>query len=232
MDRRGFAVGLLQHKAGQFCILIATCLVWLGTGETAQSCTPAPGWPEDVRLDARLALRTLSEAAPYIDLAVITNVTKDFEYANLGPDANSKDGYRAEDIDGVRYHFRVVEHLKGSGPETFSISGEKPVEPPPGERPQSVSDWSASPEYLNSILGLKDLAFATRASECVHYPFGFVGGTVLVFRGADGYLLRKEVPVEYHGGAYHTQGPVYIPVGSAHNPIVTMVRQALSRPVR
>jgi hypothetical protein len=227
--------------------LAASCLA---AASPAAACVPPPGWPLKVRLAPTALARELFDAAATVDVAVAETMTDDFEvgtsaeaYAAArsnfedGPDpvagpltpervsALLRDDWQGE---GVRIHYRVVERLKGSSPESFTLNGARlPPGPPP---PRRLVRLTRNPmTSLKLRLDSRDLSDWEGFGACITALYSDVGARYLIFRDADGHLLRQKVDVRFLNDTVRVGGPVYAEIRSSADPWLAAVRGAAAR---
>jgi hypothetical protein len=197
------------------------------------------------RIDPTVLARTLFDAATTVDVAVAETMTDDYEVgtswqafaaarANFAAFPASDTGpltpkrvsaLLREDWedDGARIHYRVVEHLKGSGPETFTLNGAQ-LPPAPHRFPPKALDPVAG---LKSRLDSRDLSDWEGFGACITALYSEVGKRYLVFRDAEGHLLRQEVAVRFRGETVRVGGPVYAEVSGPDDRWLVAVRAAV-----
>lgn len=218
----------------------------------AAACTPASGWPDDVILDPQTVAARLVSSAASIDIAVVDKVDEDFDFALK---ARRRDmlrppsGMSAEEVrelyaqlasewdeEAGRLHYRVVKRLKGSGSEQFTLSG---VVPPQairaaqrvGPRGSNRFEGESDLHWLKYWLDVRDLKTWPYAQACDRPVLGWPGGTFLVFRDAQGNLLRQDVPISLNGSGL-VQGPVHVPVASVDDPWAALVQTTIEAEAR
>jgi hypothetical protein len=223
-------------------LIAATAL--LGAALPSRACSTPPGWPTKARIDLPATARVLAGAAATVDLVVAESASDDFEVgtspratalalANFNADGGHYTAQqaaaelRAEWMDdGARFHYRIVEHLKGDGAETFTLNGANLPPPPIG--PGVVKPAKPRQGNLLFRLGSRDLADWEGFGACITPPWTTLGGRYLVFRDADGRLLNRTVPVTFERKVVEVQGPVYAEVFGADDTWLAAVREALA----
>lgn len=209
----------------------ATCLtaLLLLTAVPAAACTPPPGWPENVKLDVPRIAKALAHDAVTIDVAVAERATGDYEVGTT-PQANAEAmaNYtivrrgrkptaaqvsawlkRDEVVDGARLHYRVIERLKGSSRDVFTLNG---VVYGPGKPGPRRLDSTAQ---LRARLNSRDWADWQGFGACIQPLWTELGHRYIVFRDAHGRLLRRSVPILLLGKPHQIQGPVYAEINAA-----------------
>lgn len=177
--------------------------------------------------------------AKTIDLVVADRLTADFEVGTRawsrmrtspngsdGADAWLRDTRDAWAEDGARIHFRVVRRLKGASPAEFSFNGSKAF-PFEGRRPLAPRPVLLS--QLHYFLNPADLLDGPQMGDCTIAVVGEVGRMYLIFRDADGFPLRTEVPVRFRGRTGPSIGPSVVPVVSMDDPWPRLILQALAK---
>ncbi|WP_165184654.1 hypothetical protein [Caulobacter soli] len=229
----------------KWAALLSAAFVGLGLSPALPSaaCTPAPGWPFKVQLDPATMARTLVAAATSVDVVVAEDMTDDYEVgtdpqvyaaarAALATAPATADMTRTPQSfsallreewrdDGARVHYRVAEHLKGSGAETFALNGAR-MDLAPLKRVSKPQPLMALKFRLES----RDLSEWEGFGSCITALYSQVGKRYLVFRDADGRLLRQPVDVLFMGKTTPVGGPVYAEVFGPDDPWLIAVRQA------
>jgi hypothetical protein len=226
-----------------FALIAAAAL--LGAALPSRACTPPPGWPTKARIDLSATARVLVTEAATVDLVVAESASDDFEVgtspsatalalANVNADGGHHTAQqvvtdlRAEWADdGVRFHYRIVEHLKGDGAETFTLNGANLPPPPIGPGVVKPAKPRQS-DLLRFRLGSRDLADWEGFGACITPLWTKLGGRYLVFRDADGRLLNRAVPVAFERNVVEVQGPVYAEVFGSDDTWLAAVRKALT----
>lgn len=210
-------------------LLVCAAAASLLAGE-ALACSPPPGWPQKVRVSPKVIAEVMAKAAAHIDLVVVEHLSKDFViselpswYAEELPQAERVATWR-EDIggtDAVRMHLRVLRSLKGGSADSLELSGI--VIEGLGAR------WIASnlASKIVSMLDEQDLAHWREPGSCDTAIPAMDGAQYLVFRDADGRLMRQPVPIRFRGYANTHIGPGALPVTGERDPWVELVVQAL-----
>lgn len=224
---------------------VSAALTGLAVAAPAIACSPPPGWPRKVQIDPAATARTLMDAAATVDVVVAEAMTDDYEVGTspraraafleafgtspAGPPparedliAEMRDAWADE---GVRIHYRVVEHLKGAGPETFTLNGARLLGAPPYQAGPTPSK-AVSLASLRSRLASRDLSEWENVGACITPLYSDLGARYLVFRDTEGQLLRQEVDIRFMGHAQRIGGPVYAEVRGPADPWLTTVRQA------
>lgn len=207
----------------------------------ALACTPSPGWPTKIRLDPARVAQQMAASAAYIDLVRVEALTDDYEVGTRTPDGwaawigsgpeapktieEALKMARAEWDDGVRIHYRVVEHLKGDGGDAFVMDGEQPRAWVKGSSASKISD-------LKFYLQQQDLAAWPGPGSCLREVTAFQGALYLVFRDADRRLLQAPVSITFQGKALSVSGPANVPVRGSADPWVSLVRDAVAGSVK
>jgi hypothetical protein len=226
-----------------FALIAAVAL--LGTAPPSRACTPPPGWPTKARIDLPATARALAIEAATVDLVVAESASDDFEVgtspsatalalANVNVDGGDHTAQqvvadlRAEWVgDGARFHYRIVEHLKGDGTETFTLNGANLPPPPTGPGVVRPAKPRQS-DLLRFRLGSRDLADWEGFGACITPLWTRLGGRYLVFRDADGRLLNRMVPIAFQRNLVEVQGPVYAEVFGSDDAWLAAVRDALA----
>lgn len=232
---------MLGRMSGQLAAGILTILALSGATKSAFACTPAPGWPHEARIDAAAAARQMVAAAAFIDVAEVVQFTSDVDFMSRTQEAwiaRSKNSAHRKEIEdaleferegilsdgAVRIHFVVRENLKGSGAPEFTLNG---------------SDYAklAGASYrAPKAVGLNDLAYLLNQQDyadwagpgtCEAPIVARQGQRYLVFRDADGRLLRSEVSVNLRGHQTRVAGPAATPVVTDHDPWLRLIRSKL-----
>lgn len=194
--------------------------------------------------------RTLVDAATTVDVAVAEAVTDDYEVGTsplarasvelsfaMYPDSTS--GPRTpEEIsallreewagEGARIHYRVVERLKGSGPETFTLNGAR-LPPQPSPPRQHARRAHSAMDGLKFRLNSQDLSDWEGFGACINALYSDLGQRYLIFRDADGHLLRQDVAVRFQGKTIRVGGPVYSETPEPADGWLATVRAAATR---
>lgn len=169
----------------------------------------------------------MAGAAAHIDLVVVERMSSDFAiskpphgYAEELTPAEREAAWR-QDIggpDAVRMHLRVLRSLKGTSADRFELSGELQEGP--------VTAWPLASTII-SLLDEQDLAHWPGPGVCDSVIPAIDGAQYLVFRDADGRLLRQPVPIQFKGKRVTAAGPGAVPVTGELDPWVVLVAQAL-----
>lgn len=125
--------------------------------------------------------------------------------------------------DGGRFHYRVVQRLKGQGSNTFTLNG---MRTSPG--PRRARSPHVVVVELRARLGSADLNTWPGFGACITPLYSAVGRRYLVFRDARGRLLSQNVAVHYQDRVIETPGPVYVEVVGDNDPWLAAVRAALA----
>lgn len=219
----------------------------LTLAQPALACTPPPGWPQKAKLDIALTARTLTDAAATIDIVVAERATDDYE-VGTDPEANAQalanyaadpDGVKLtaaevsarlkadEFPDGARIHYRVIERLKGASSDTFSLNGMAP----PGHPTAAPLGPRETLALLRNRLNSQDLSEWPGFGACIQPLWTGLGHRYVVFRDAQGRLLRQTVAIRFEGEQSDVRGPTYAEVGGADDVWLKAIRQTLATPV-
>jgi hypothetical protein len=227
-------------------LIVAVTVLAFGPG--AMACVRPQDFPDYLRLDPMTVADAMVRSATYVDVAVIERFSPDFELATRSRRAWFVDGDQTPEIEAqmeanfresfsgaVRMHFKVVEHLKGPASTGFEISGypgpvSQYLEGP--YRPRKPLPVTMPMSALKYYVEQQDLAAWGGPGDCFTNVMGEVGQTYLVFRDADGYLLRAEVPFGRGGERGTTIGPALFPVGPSKSAWLDLVRKTLAGPPR
>ena len=220
--------------------LAALLATFLLAASPALACSPAPGWPDKAHVLSDRAARQMVETAASIDVVVVEGLTPDFEVGTrkwaemrAAPEGsylrNAADGWlkgtrEAWAEDGARIHFRVVQHLKGKSQEQFTLNGSKPLAPFAGQLP---APRAVALDQLQFFLNFADLVDGPQMGDCTVAVVGELGRMYLVFRDADGFPLRTEVPVRFHGRVAMLAGPSFVPILSINDAWPKLVVKSL-----
>lgn len=226
-----------RRKPGPAAWLAAIAVCASIPTSLALACTPSPGWPTKVRMEPERVAQQMLASAVYVDLVKVEALTDDYEVGTLSPDGwaawigSGPDApktiqqalrmARAEWDDGVRIHYRVVEHLKGDGGDTFVMDGVQPRSFVQGEFTPKITD-------LKFYLQQQDLAAWPGPGSCLREITGQQGGHYLVFRDADRKLLQAPVSITFRGKALTVSGPANVPVRGSADPWVSLVRNIIA----
>ena len=215
----------------------------LTLAQPALACSPPPGWPQKVKLDIQATARTLVDAAATIDIVVAERATDDYE-VGTDPQANAQamatyaadpDGVKltaaevsvrlkSEFSEGARVHYRVVERLKGASPHTFSLNGVTPPGHPTGG-PRGAHQTLG---LLRARLNSQDLSEWPGFGACIQPLWTGLGHRYVVFRDAQGRLLRQTVSIRFDGERSDVRGPTYAEVGGVDDIWLRAIRKALA----
>jgi hypothetical protein len=230
---------MLSRRQVQLAAGLSAAIYFCGA-QSAFGCTPAPGWPHDVRIDGAATLKTMAAAATYVDIAVVDRISEDFEFGTRAAERRRREGYQTTPAEldaqrrelkseklGARYHYRVIEHLKGAGSDEFSLNGQV-APPPPAGMKVAARRRDPPPGELKFLLKQFDLADSVSLSACEMPIMANPGDRVLVFRDADGHLLQQDVAYLFHGRSGRIQGPVHIPVVGERSSLVEATRKAIA----
>ena len=179
--------------------------------------------------------------ATFIDIAVAERMTSDFEagtrqWARMRAEPIGSRQHENADAwlaatkeawaeDGARIHFRVVERLKGDSPAEFSIGGSKQFDQEMQGQPLRPVSLSELHHFLETV----DLIDGPSMGDCTIPVFAVSGQRYIVFRDADGLLLRTDVPVRFSGQTVPLGGPAVVPIVSVNDPWPKLVRQTLAK---
>lgn len=224
------------------CLALLAAALLISFPLASEACVRTKGWPEQVTLEPQKVASELVAAATYVNIEVVESVDSDFtlfeesEAALLARQTTDEGrvevrtqvaAWRAEMAEsGVRATYRVVEHLLGPNRDTFTAIGyaADAFNPPPGysspPRTISLSD-------LKWYLDLSDLSELGFPGSCDGPLVPIVGNTYLVFRDADGKLLRASVTTRFRSKISRVQGPAHVPVSGSSDPWVKVVRRAI-----
>lgn len=224
----------------RLALLAATLLISFPLA--SEACVRTKGWPEQVTLEPERVASELVAAATYVNIEVVVSVDSDFTLfeeseAILLARQTTDDGrldvqnqvasWRAEMSPiTIRVTYRVVEHLKGPSRDTFTAIGysSDSIRLPPGvEPPRSIRLRD-----LKGYLDLMDLAELQAPFACHGPLIPTVGNTYLVFRDANGKLLRADVTTRFRSKVSRVPGPAHVPVSGSDDPWVGVVRKAMA----
>lgn len=228
----------------QFAASLVIALAASAATSTASACTPAPGWPHDVHLNAEAAAAQMVRAAAFIDVVVAEQFTgDDFEfmsrtreawlaYAKTTSERQDAETALASERDGLRtdgaarVHFVVREKLKGDGAPEFAFNG------------SDYAKLAGAPEHPPTAVRLTDLKYLLDQQDyadwdgpgtCTMPIFVLRGRRYLVFRDPRGRVLRSNISVSFHGHLMRIAGPAVVPIETDQDPWLRLVRSKLKR---
>jgi hypothetical protein len=216
----------------------------------ALSCSRVPfeRWQPSVRpmalpakmvADAALVEVAVAERRELVDIDAFLSESFKADLARAGDDAERREiredmAWKREELATAglaRVSFRIVERLKGGGPDTFKLTAFSTQEPDDGLTPatalQSRGDYGKARQVYDAPKWVQADAWGGFGS-CTAPISVVIGQHYLIFRGADGNLLGERpmgfVPLNQN----LSPGSVFEPV-TASDPWLARVRKAARR---